>query len=202
MKRRELLAAAAGAVVATALASGFAWGAIGDGGVIQGCYDAGGNLKVVATPACPKGYTLLPWNQQGPRGLEGPQGIQGPKGDPGEQGIPGAQGVQGAKGDPGIQGPKGDKGDQGEPGTPGPPGADGVTGYEVVQVHTSLDSLEGFTLDAPCSAGKRVLGGGFIGTLAGVDKSFPNQARDGWVVAGQASVLGGGATAFAICAST
>ena len=38
-------------------------GGIGGGGVIQGCYDSGGNVKVVAALPCPKGYTALQWNQ-------------------------------------------------------------------------------------------------------------------------------------------
>jgi hypothetical protein len=64
MGGRGLLAAAVGALAATALAGGIAWAAIpGDGGVIQGCYDSGGNLKVVSAPPCPKGYTPLAWNE-------------------------------------------------------------------------------------------------------------------------------------------
>jgi hypothetical protein len=88
--KRELIAAAVGAVTATVLAGGIAWGAIGDGGVIQGCYDAGGNLKVVSALPCPKGYTSLPWNQQGPKGEPGPKGDPGSKGDPGDKGDRGA----------------------------------------------------------------------------------------------------------------
>ncbi|HXY17678.1 MAG TPA: hypothetical protein VEH79_05890 [Gaiellaceae bacterium] len=38
----------------------------GANGVIQGCYDSGGNLKVVASLPCPKRYTPLAWNQLGP----------------------------------------------------------------------------------------------------------------------------------------
>jgi hypothetical protein len=84
MRQRDLIAASLGAAVATAFAGTVAWAAIpGDGGMIQGCYDAGGNLKVVAALPCPKGYTQLPWNQQG---------IQGPEGDNGDPGPPGAAG--------------------------------------------------------------------------------------------------------------
>jgi hypothetical protein len=56
------------------LAGGLAWGAIGDGGVIQGCYDSGGNVKVVSALPCPKGYTPFRWNQEGPQGPPGPSG--------------------------------------------------------------------------------------------------------------------------------
>ena len=81
MKRKELLAATAGAVVATVLVGGAAWAAIpGPGGVIQGCYDSGGNVKVVETLPCPKGYTPFQWNQLGPQGPPGPAGEDGEDG--------------------------------------------------------------------------------------------------------------------------
>jgi hypothetical protein len=92
MKRRKLIAAAVGAVVTTIAAGGVAWAAIGDGGVIQGCYDSGGNVKVVAALPCPKGYTALSWNQKGD---PGPKGDAGAKGDPGPAGQPGAAGANG-----------------------------------------------------------------------------------------------------------
>ncbi len=37
---------------------------IPDGNVIHGCYDSGGNLKVVSSLPCPKGYTNVDWNQK------------------------------------------------------------------------------------------------------------------------------------------
>lgn len=78
MRRRDLLAATAGAIAATALAGGIAWAAIpGDGGVIQGCYDSGGNLKVVSALPCPKGYTALAWSQRGSKGDKGETGDPG-----------------------------------------------------------------------------------------------------------------------------
>ena len=81
MRRRDLVAAAAGAVVATALAGSVALAAIpGPGGVIQGCYDSGGNLKVVEALSCPKNYTALRWNQQGIQGLPGADGEDGTDG--------------------------------------------------------------------------------------------------------------------------
>src|SRR5690242_8582077 len=92
MTRGHLVAATLGAVLATVLAGGVAWAAIGDGGVIQGCYDAGGNVKVVSALPCPKGFTQFSWNQQG---IQGPQGIPGPKGDQGETGPQGPAGVDG-----------------------------------------------------------------------------------------------------------
>ena len=75
MTKRDFVAAAAGALAASALAGGVAWAAIPDsGGVIQGCFNNGGNLKVVDELPCPKGWTSLPWNQQGPKGDPGTDG--------------------------------------------------------------------------------------------------------------------------------
>jgi hypothetical protein len=58
---------------------GAAYAAIPDGsGVITGCYDGGGNLKVIDTasaPSCPKGYTTVTWNQSGRQGPQGAPGI-------------------------------------------------------------------------------------------------------------------------------
>ena len=66
------------------VAGGVAYATIGDGGVINGCYDSGGNLKIVSAPPCPKGYTALSWNQQGP---SGPAGAKGEKGERGPAGA-------------------------------------------------------------------------------------------------------------------
>jgi hypothetical protein len=52
-----MLGALAVAVAAT-LAGGIAWAAIPNAqGVVQGCYDGGGNVKVVSALPCPKNYT-------------------------------------------------------------------------------------------------------------------------------------------------
>lgn len=76
MTKRDFVAAAAGALAASALLGGVAWAAIPDsGGVIQGCYNNGGNLKVVDELPCPKGWTSLPWNQEGPKGDPGTDGV-------------------------------------------------------------------------------------------------------------------------------
>jgi hypothetical protein len=75
MRKRDLTTALVGAAIAMLLAGGVAWAAIpGGGGVIQGCYDSGGNLKVVVALPCPRGYTSLSWNQQGPAGTSGEDG--------------------------------------------------------------------------------------------------------------------------------
>lgn len=58
---------------------GVAYATIPDGnGVIHGCYDRSGSLKLIDTGAgqsCPKGYTALSWNQSGPQGPAGANGV-------------------------------------------------------------------------------------------------------------------------------
>jgi len=97
---------ALGAAAALALGvAGIAMGAIPNpqDGKVYACYDNGGALRVIDYPTqqCPKGYTPLSWNQQGPKGDAGAQGIQG------IQGVPGVAGAQGPQGVPGPQGPPG-----------------------------------------------------------------------------------------------
>jgi hypothetical protein len=80
-----LLVAAAALVVAL---GGVAYAGIpGSQGVIYGCYDSGGNLKVIKSgQSCARGFTSLNWNQSGPQGPQGPAGAtgqQGPQGPPG-----------------------------------------------------------------------------------------------------------------------
>ena len=101
MRRRDLLAAAAGAIVATALAGGVAWAAIpGPGGVIQGCYkENNGPLRVVDVGSdCGPSELALSWNQVGPQGPSGPPGAQGPSGEQGPSGADGPSGPPGPAG--------------------------------------------------------------------------------------------------------
>lgn len=102
MSRRTVIAGLLGGAVAAALAGGVAWSAIGDGGVIQGCYDSGGNLKVVGALPCPKGYTELSWNRVGPKGDRGPTGPAGQRGPTGADGRRGPTGAVGATGTSGT----------------------------------------------------------------------------------------------------
>lgn len=121
-KRIGLLAAGlAGALV---LVGGTAYGAVSSipdsAGVIHGCYDSGGNLKVIdtsVTTACPKGYSALDWNQTGPQGPAGPTGPTGATGATGPTGPAGPTGLTGATG---ATGPTGPAGIQGVPGQQGP----------------------------------------------------------------------------------
>ena len=134
MRKRDLVAAAAGAVAATALAGGVAWAAIpGDGNVYTACMLKNvGTVRLIDKSLPPSNLmsrckpaleTEISWNQQGPQGIQGPG-----KGDVGPTGQPGPQGERGLQGEQGIQGPKGDKGDQGEQGLQGPPGSGGGSG--------------------------------------------------------------------------
>ncbi len=69
------------AVALGLVAGGVAYATIpGSNGVIQGCYDSGGNVKVVQALPCPKGFTPLQWNQQGVPGTNGAPGPTGPTG--------------------------------------------------------------------------------------------------------------------------
>src|SRR5262245_31945593 len=61
----------------SALAAGLAYAGIPDDqGVIHGCYNASGQLRVVDAPgeACGAGQTSINWSQTGPTGPEGPPG--------------------------------------------------------------------------------------------------------------------------------
>ena len=82
MQRRDLVAALVGGAIVLVLAGGVAWAAIPavPGGVIQGCYDAGGNVKVVEALPCPSKYTPFQWNQRGPAGTNGRNGTNGTNG--------------------------------------------------------------------------------------------------------------------------
>src|SRR6478735_388429 len=91
-KRQGLLAAGVVCVLGV-VGVGYAFGAIpGTGGVIQGCYDSGGNLKVVNALPCPKGSTALSWNQTGPSGPAGETGATGATGAPGPSNLAALQG--------------------------------------------------------------------------------------------------------------
>jgi hypothetical protein len=96
IRPRGLLIAAAIAVLI--IGAGVAYATIPDSaGVIHGCYDKNGQLRVIDSPgeACKKHETSLDWGQTGP---------QGPQGTPGAPGVPGAQGPQGPRGDAGPPG--------------------------------------------------------------------------------------------------
>jgi hypothetical protein len=88
--RRNVVAYVA-LVAAAATAGGVAYSAIPGGqGVIQGCYAAGGALRVIDADAgdtCRPSETALAWNQHGPAGPAGPAGAAGPPGAQGPAGV-------------------------------------------------------------------------------------------------------------------
>lgn len=107
MRRRDIVAAAAGAVVITVLAGSVAWAAIpGEGGIYTACMLKNvGTVRLIdkSLPASnlmshckPALEVEIRWNQQG---QAGPQGIQGPPGDDGDDGTSPTV-VQLAPGDP------------------------------------------------------------------------------------------------------
>ena len=79
MKERRRIAPGRGVsllllVVGVLMLVGGASAAIGDGGVIYGCYsNTSGALRVINYPAqnCTATETRLPWNQTGPPGAQG-----------------------------------------------------------------------------------------------------------------------------------
>jgi hypothetical protein len=176
MKGFRLSPALLVAIVALTVAlGGAAYAAIPDNGVIHGCYDSGGSLKVIDTSTvqtCPKGYTSLTWNQTGPQGNTGVSGPAGPKGDTGAIGP---------------QGPAGPQGPQGLQGVQGSPGAAGVSGYNVqtTEVTIQAGSVGGETVQ--CPPGQVALGGGWGAGLVGhyfdINQSTPftvNTPNDSW----------------------
>ena len=86
-------------LLAVGVVGGLVYAAIpGANGVILGCYDSGGNVKVVNALPCPKGYTPLQWNAQGVKGDKGDTGATGAAGAPGATGATGQTGATGAAG--------------------------------------------------------------------------------------------------------
>ena len=167
MRRRDLLAATAGAFVATALAGGIAWAAIpGPGGVIEGCYKQnGGQLRVVdAASDCNSSELALSWSQTGPSGPQGSSGASGPQGPSGPSGDQGPSGPTGADGTSGPSGPSGVAGEPGEPGASGPSGPEGglggVVGWEIVTNTATVPTATVQRVAMTCPTGKRVMGGG------------------------------------------
>lgn len=129
VRKQNRISAAAGAVIATALAGGIAWATTQvSGNVIHGCYDKNsGVLRVVSVEgACRPSELAIAWNQTGPQGLQGPKGDKGDTGATGPRGPEGPQGLQGQKGDTGDPGPRGPQGDRGPEGPEGPEGPAGA----------------------------------------------------------------------------
>ena len=77
MRLARVLTVTAIAASGVLVAGGLAMAAIPDGqGVIHGCYDTGGNLKIVdAGASCPKTFKAISCNQQGVAGTNGTNGV-------------------------------------------------------------------------------------------------------------------------------
>ena len=97
--RRALIVAALGLL---ALGAGIGWAAVPDSaGVIHGCRNANGGLRIIdteASGACGGGEIPLNWSQSGPAGPAGSAGAAGPQGPAGAQGPVGPSGSTGGAG--------------------------------------------------------------------------------------------------------
>ena len=91
MRKRDLIAAAAGALAATVLAGGVAWAAIpSEGGVYTACMLKNvGTVRLIDKSLPPSNLMShckavleieISWNRQGPKGFRGSQGPPGPDG--------------------------------------------------------------------------------------------------------------------------
>src|ERR1700731_5414207 len=68
---------------------------------IQACYKSGQNpsgLELLTKGSCPKGFSKVTWNVQGPAGPKGATGPQGHVGPAGAKGATGAAGPSGPAG--------------------------------------------------------------------------------------------------------
>ncbi len=174
--RRRLLIVLGGVGVLAA-AAGIAYAAVGENGVITGCYSkAGGTLRVIdpSLTSCKSSETTLTWNVQGPPGATGATGATGPAGPEGPAGPAGATGPAGPAGPEGPQGPTG-------------PAGTTVSGYEVLTGWISVPNFlfHRFTQSVRCPTGKKVLGGGVSFDIANANgvqlvDSAPMDFGAGW----------------------
>ena len=95
MRTRKWRLAVLAAAVLLAAASGIAYAAIpGSDGVIHGCINASGQVRVIdpgAGGSCSTGESALNWNVTGGKG---PSGLQGPPGPTGASGAAGSSGYE------------------------------------------------------------------------------------------------------------
>jgi len=189
-------------------------------------------------PQGPKGDT----GDQGPAGhspslsWSGDQiAIDGAATGPHLTGPTGADGTPGLDGKPGDPGPKGDQGESGPPGhspvltwsgdriaidgavtgphLTGPTGPSGVSGYELISVNYDCPGTAWCRVPANCSAGKRVIGGGFDVSgswgIAGwsVGGTYPSHDPTGayvdawWASVGNSDWYAKTVSVWAICAN-
>jgi len=141
MRRRDLITAAAGALVATVLAGGVAWAAIpAADGTIQACYGKIGGVVRFIDPA--KGEKCSPALENTVTiNAKGLKGDPGPQGQPGKDGLNGTNGVNGKDGINGTDGAPGAPGADGEDGLPGSNGTNGTTGTDGVSVTSASEPV-------------------------------------------------------------
>jgi hypothetical protein len=198
----------------------------GDANRIHGCFktepDSPGFVRIVGpNDTCKKNETAIDWDITGPAGPAGPPGPAGPAGPAGPEGPQGPQGPAGADGKEGPAGPAGPEGPQGLPGSDGkegpagpqgPPGPQGpgLTGLQVAEELSQLNSDDDKTILVLCPSGEHALGGG--ATIGGpssvaltVSDFYWDDAgtRVGWVARASETVSTGAPwvlVAHALCA--
>jgi type VI secretion system secreted protein Hcp len=150
-KLRPAKKLAVGVAVVATLGAAAALGAVlipDTSGVIHGCYDHGGHLRVlVAGDTCHGDEQAISWNQQGPPGLPGAVGATGAAGPSGLPGPIGASGPPGRDGRDGVQGPPGLNGAPGPAGPQGPAGDSSGTGTGGSNTPTDSEFLKVDGLD-------------------------------------------------------
>lgn len=178
---------AVGVVVGAAVAGGSAYAITrdipGPDGMIHGCYDATGDLKVIDSgTTCVRGVNALNWNQQGPAGPQGAKGDAGPAGP---------------KGDAGPTGPAGPAGPKGDAASQTPPLIDNFK----VAIDQGENTKTMSTADARCPKGWFVIGGGYGAVHYGTEiwENHPDSDAKGWEVQVANLKLPGVAQAYAIC---
>ena len=147
----------------------------GPGGVINGCFQKStGKLRVIdpssARPslnACHQDELAIHWNQTGAAGPPGPPGPAGPQGPAGPAGAQGPQGPAGPQGAAGPQGPA------------GPMGPPGVSAYEEMSHQEFVTAGAFANITVSCSAGKKVLSGGYDVETPDDVKVFSSEPSDG-----------------------
>jgi hypothetical protein len=206
MRRRDLVAALAGAVVCMVLAGGVAWAAIpSDGGIYTACMLKNvGTVRLIdkSLPAgnlmsrCTSLEVEIFWNQKGQQGLAG---SQGPPGQPGAPGMNGLNGVDGEDGEDGVSitselEPAGANCATGGSkftakndvtyacnGAQGQPG--GLEGYEVVNEATPIPvaAQAVAAIGVACPSGKVAIGGGYqAGTDLRLIRDAPRADGSHW----------------------
>jgi hypothetical protein len=181
MKRKRLLTAAAGTLVAAAIA-GVAWAAIpGPGNVYTACMlKSIGTIRLIdkSLPAsslmsrCADKEIEISWNQAGQPGPAGPQGAKGEPGAPGTNGTNGTDGKDGVSvttaaepaggancADGGVQLTAVNGVSYVCNGKDGTNGTDGTSGYEVVHSTMNIAPGESASFIVSCPPGKTVLQG-------------------------------------------